>query len=43
LIYMQRIGDHARGLFEAEASIAVSTTHAPQDIEIGFLIRHTVS
>jgi hypothetical protein len=24
----QRIGDHTRGLFEAEASIAVSAAHA---------------
>jgi hypothetical protein len=28
LIHLHRVGDHARGLFEAEASIAVSAAHA---------------
>ena len=40
LIHLQRIGDHTRGLFEAEASIVVSAAHALQDVEIVFLSRH---
>ena len=28
LIHLHRVGDHTRGLFEAEASVAVSATHA---------------
>jgi hypothetical protein len=34
LIHLHRIGDHTRGLFEAETSIAVSAAHALQNIEI---------
>jgi|GEM_PF-3695666 len=37
LAHLHRIGDHARGLFEAEASIAVSAAHAPENVEIVFL------
>lgn len=40
LILLYRIGDHTRGLFEAEASIAVSAAHAFEDIKIVFLARH---
>ena len=40
LILMHSIGDHTRGLFEAEASIAVSTTHPFEDVEIIILARH---
>ena len=42
LIHLQRIGDHTRGLFEAEASIVVSAAHALQDVEIVFLSRHVL-
>jgi hypothetical protein len=37
---LKRIGDHTRGLFEADASIAASATHALQDVKIFFLISH---
>jgi len=40
LIQLHRIGDHTRGLFEAEASIAVSAAHALEDVEIFFFARH---
>jgi hypothetical protein len=40
LRYMQRVGDHAHGLFEAEASIAVSAAHALQDVYILVIFRH---
>jgi len=40
LILMHSIGDHTRGLFEAEASIAVSTTHPFEDVEIIIFARH---
>src|SRR5258705_8886576 len=40
LIHLHRVGDHTRGLFEAEASVAVSTTHAFQDIEIFLFASH---
>jgi hypothetical protein len=36
----QRVGDHARGLFEAEASIAVSATHALQHVNVLVIFRH---
>ena len=42
LIHLQRIGDHTRGLFEAQASIVVSAAHALQDVEIVFLSRHVL-
>ena len=35
----QRVGDHTRGLFEAEASIAVSAAYALQDVNI-LIFRH---
>ena len=40
LILLHRVGDHTRGLFETEASIAVSTAHAFEDIEIFLFARH---
>jgi hypothetical protein len=40
LIHPHRVGDHTRGLFEAEASVAVSATHAFQDIEIFLFVSH---
>jgi hypothetical protein len=40
---LKRIGDHTRGLFEADASIAASATHALQDVKIFFLIGHCFS
>ena len=40
LAHFQRVRDHARGLFEAEASIAVSATHASQDVKILFFFSH---
>ena len=40
---LNRVGDHTRGLFEAEASIAVSAAHALKNIEIVFLARHAGS
>jgi len=40
LIHPHRVGDHTRGLFEAEASVAVSATHAFQDIEIFLFASH---
>jgi hypothetical protein len=36
LVHLQSIGDHTRGLFEADASIAVSTAHALKDVKIFF-------
>jgi len=40
LIHLHRVGDHTRGLFEADASIAVSAAHTRKDVEIFFLISH---
>ena len=40
LIHLQRVGDHTRGLFEAEASIVVSAAHALQNVEIFFVNGH---
>ena len=40
LTHLNRIGDHARGLFEAEASIIMSATHPRENIKILFLSRH---
>ena len=40
LRYFYRVGDHTRGLFEADASIAVSATHPFENIKIVFLGRH---
>ena len=31
LIHLHRVGDHTRGLFEAEASVAASAAHALHD------------
>ena len=36
LCHLQGIGDHTRGLFEAEASITVSAAHALEDVKIFF-------
>ena len=38
LVHIHRIGDHTRGLFEAEASPIVSATHTLQDVEIVFFV-----
>jgi hypothetical protein len=35
------VGDHARGLFEAEASIAASAAHAFEYVEIVFFAHRT--
>ncbi len=35
------IGDHARGLFEAKASIAVSAAHALEDVKVLFFVSHS--
>ena len=40
LLHLHCIGDHSRGLFEAEASIVVSAMHALQDVEIFFFVSH---
>jgi hypothetical protein len=40
LIHLHRVGDHTRGLFEADASIAISATHALKDVEIVRFARH---
>jgi hypothetical protein len=37
---LKRIGDHTRGLFEADASIAASAAHPPQNVKIFFLVGH---
>lgn len=39
---LERIGDHTRGLFEADASIAASATHPFQDVKIVFLVGHFI-
>jgi hypothetical protein len=36
-------GDHTRGLFEAEASVVVSATHAREDIQSVFLVFHLMT
>ena len=36
LVHADRIRDHARGLFEAEASVVVSAAHALENIKILF-------
>ena len=38
----ERIGDHTRGLFEADASIAASAAHPSQDVKIFFLVGHFI-
>jgi len=40
LLFLDRIGDHTRGLFEADASIVVSAAHAFENVEIVFLGCH---
>ncbi len=40
LLHLHPIGDHTRGLFEAEASIVMSATHALQDVKIFFFVSH---
>jgi hypothetical protein len=39
---LERIGDHTRGLFEADASIAASAAHPSQDVKIFFLVGHFI-
>jgi hypothetical protein len=39
----QRVGDHTRGLFEAEASVAVSAAHALHYVNILIIFRHKSS
>ncbi len=40
LIHLHRIGDHTRGLFEAEASIAVSAPHALENVKVVWFFCH---
>jgi hypothetical protein len=40
LIHLYRVGDHTRGLFEAEASITVSAAHTLEDVKIFLFIGH---
>jgi hypothetical protein len=40
LIHLHRVGDHTRGLFEADASIVVSAAHALQDVKVFFFVSH---
>ena len=40
LAHLQSVGDHTRGLFEAEASIAVSAAHALEYVKVFFFIGH---
>jgi hypothetical protein len=40
LTNLNRIGDHTRGLFEADASIAVSAAHALEDVKVFFFVSH---
>jgi hypothetical protein len=39
---LEGIGDHTRGLFEADASIAVSAAHPSQNVKIFFLVGHFI-
>ena len=36
-------GDHTRGLFEAEASVVVSATHAREDIQSVLFVFHLIT
>ena len=38
--HIHSAGDHTRGLFEAEASVVVSATHAREDIQSVFFVFH---
>jgi hypothetical protein len=40
LLHLHRVGDHTRGLFEAEASILKSAAHPLEDVKILFFIGH---
>lgn len=40
IIHLHCVGDHTRGLFEAEASIVVSAAHALEDVKICFFLGH---
>ena len=40
LIHFHRVGDHTRGLFEADASIVASAAHARENVKIFFLVSH---
>jgi hypothetical protein len=40
---LQRIGDHTRGLFEAEASVAPSAAHFLEDKKISIVFRHWIT
>ena len=39
-IHFDSAGDHTRGLFEAEASVVMSATHAREDVESPFFVFH---
>jgi hypothetical protein len=39
-IHFHCAGDHTRGLFEAEASVVVSPTHARKDVKRAFFVFH---
>jgi len=39
-VHIYSAGDHTRGLFEAEASVIVSATHARKDVKGPFLVFH---
>jgi len=43
LSHLQSIRDHTRGLFEAEASVAVSAAHALKNVKFFFFIGHPFS
>lgn len=43
LVHLERIGDHTRGLFEAEASIAVSTAHALENVQVLLFVCHPLA
>ena len=41
--HVHSAGDHTRGLFEAEASVIVSPTHAREDVQSSFFVFHDYS
>jgi len=42
LALLDSVGDHTRGLFEAEASIAMSTTHPFKNVDILIFASHGI-
>ena len=42
-IHFYCAGDHTRGLFEAEASVVVSATHARKDVKRVFFVFHLMT